>query len=309
MAGAMHDVVATAARREPLWPRCAPFVFLLLWSGGFAFVTMGLAHAQPISFLALRFALVVAVMLPLLALLRPPMPATRAEWAHLALVGLLMQALYFGLAYLAMERISAGATALIVSLQPILVGLVAPRLTGEVVSASRWIGLALGLAGAAVVIIARSAVEAASVAGLLCAGGALLAIAAGTLLEKRSGVDQHPVTANLVQYAVALAITLPVAALFEDFRIEWTGELLISLAYLVVGNSLISITLLLAMIRRGDAARVSALFFLVPPIAALIAWALLGEAMPAPAWLGLVLAGLGVAIATRSGTRRAVLDG
>ena len=261
MAGTMHDAVRTTTRQgEPLWLRCAPAVFLVLWSGGFAFVTMGLAHAQPLSFLALRFALVVAVLLPLLVLLRPRMPATRAEWAHLALVGVLMQALYFGLAYLAMERISAGATALIVSLQPILVGLAVPRLTGEVVGAARWVGLALGLLGAAVVIVARSAVEAASVAGLVFAGAALL----------------------------------------EDFRIEWTGDLVISLAYLVVGNSLISITLLLAMIRRGDAARVSALFFLVPPIAALIAWVLLGEAMPAPAWLGLGLAGLGVAIATRA---------
>jgi drug/metabolite transporter (DMT)-like permease len=301
MAGTMHDAVRTTTRRgEPVWLRGAPVVFLLLWSGGFAFVTMGLAHAQPLSFLAVRFALVIAVLLPLLVLLRPRMPATRAEWTHLALVGVLMQAFYFGLAYLAMERISAGATALIVSLQPILVGLAAPRLTGEVVGAARWAGLALGLIGAAVVIVARSAVEAASVAGLVFAGAALLAIAAGTLLEKRSGVDHHPVTANLVQYAVALAVTLPVAALFEDFRIEWTGDLVISLAYLVVGNSLISITLLLAMIRRGDAARVSALFFLVPPLAALIAWALLGEAMPAPAWIGLVLAGLGVAIATRA---------
>jgi len=189
------------------WLRVAPVAFLLLWSGGFAFVGMGLRHAEPITFLALRFALVVAVLLALLALLRPALPSTRAEWAHLAVIGVLLQAVYFGLAYLAMERISPGTTALIVSLQPVLVGLVAPRLTGEVVGARRWAGLALGLLGAAVVIVARGRVEAASVTGLLCAAGALLGITAGTLLEKRFGAEHHPVSANLVQYAVALVVT------------------------------------------------------------------------------------------------------
>jgi drug/metabolite transporter (DMT)-like permease len=296
----------TAVHRKPApWLRGAPVAFLLLWSGGFAFVGMGLRHAQPLTFLALRFALVVAVLVPLLALLRPALPSTRAEWAHLAVVGVLLQAVYFGLAYLAMERISPGTTALIVSLQPVLVALIAPRLTGEVVGTRRWLGLGIGLLGAAVVILARGQVEATSVPGLAFAATALVAITAGTLLERRFGTDHHPVSANLVQYAVALVVTLPVALLTEDLRVEWTGELWISLAYLVIGNSLISITLLLAMLRRGEASRVSALFFLVPPIAALIAWALLGEAMPAPAWAGLALAGLGVALATRPGPRPA----
>jgi drug/metabolite transporter (DMT)-like permease len=293
-------------RKSAPWLRGgAPVAFLLLWSGGFAFVGMGLRHAPPLSFLALRFALVVAVLVPLLALLRPALPSTRAEWAHLAVVGVLLQALYFGLAYLAMERISPGTTALVVSLQPVLVGLIAPRLTGEVVGARRWTGLGLGLLGAAIVILARGRVEATSASGLAFAASALVAITAGTLLERRFGTEHHPVSANLVQYAVALAVTLPVALAIEDLHIEWTAELWISLAYLVIGNSLISITLLLAMLRRGEASRVSALFFLVPPIAALIAWALLGEEMPAPAWAGLALAGLGVAIATRSGSPRA----
>jgi len=73
----------------------------------------------------------------------------------------------------------------------------------------------------------------------------------------------------------------------------------VSLTYLVLGNSLVSITLLLAMIRRGGATQVSALFFLVPPVAALIAWALLAEPMPTVAWLGLAIAAVGVALATR----------
>ena len=108
-------------------------------------------------------------------------------------------------------------------------------------------------------------------------------------------------TQNAVQYAVGLAGTLPVAWAFEGMRVDWTAGFVVSLGTSPVAGSLISITLLLAMLRRGEASRVSSKFFLVPPVAALIAWALLGEAMPPPAWGGMALAALGVAVATRRG--------
>jgi drug/metabolite transporter (DMT)-like permease len=282
------------------WLRLAPAIFLLLWSGGFTFAKMGLAHTEPITLLALRYAVVLAVLVPLFVILRPPLPGRPAAWGHLAVVGLLIQAVYFGLCYVAFSLgLSAGVVAVVVSLQPVLVGLLAPRWAGERVGRIRWTGLVLGLAGAVIVIAARSTLEATSTVGLLAAVGALAGMTAGTLHEKRFGTAQHPVTSNLVQYAVGLAATGPMAWLLEDMRVEWTGELAVALAYLVVGNSLVSMTLLLAMIRRGEASRVSALFFLVPPTAALIAWGLIGEEMPFAAWPGMALAAVGVAVATR----------
>jgi drug/metabolite transporter (DMT)-like permease len=284
----------------PLGLRLAPAVFLLLWSAGFAVVKMGLRHADPITFLALRYALVVAALLPLFLALRPPLPKGAVEWGHLAAVGFLIQVLYFGLSYAAMAGgVSAGALALIVSLQPILVGLLAPRFARERVGVWRWAGLGLGLAGAAMVIAERSAVEASSALGALAAVGALAGMTAGTLYEKRFGVLQHPLTAALAQHTVGLAATLPWAWAFEDMRVAWTGELLVSLGYLVVANSLVSLTLLLAMIRRREVSRVSALFFLVPPTAALIAWAFVGEVLSPLAWAGMAIAAGGVAIAGR----------
>lgn len=288
----------------PLWLRFAPAVFLVLWSGGFAFAKIGLGYAEPITFLALRYLLVLAVLTPLAVVLRPPLPRRRVDWGHLAVVGLLIQVVYFGLSYLALGLgVSAGGVALIVSLQPILVGVLAPRLAGETVSLLRWIGLGLGLAGAALVILARSNVEPMSTVGVFCALGALAGMTAATLYEKRFGIAQHPVTSNCVQYAVGLAIILPMAWALEDMRVAWTPDLLIALGYLAIGNSLISISLLLAMIRHGEASRVSALFFLVPPGAALIAWLLIGEALPAPAWAGMALAALGVGLAGRPAPR------
>ncbi len=281
--------------------KAAPAVFLLFWSGGFAAGKVGLAYSGPLTFLAVRYALVLLVLLPLVLAMRPPLPRTRAAWGHLAMVGFLIQGLYFSLGYLALAmKISSGAVALIVSLQPILVALAAPRISRERVGRRAWIGLGLGLAGAALVILARSAVEALPVLGVLAAIGALGGMTIGTLYEKRFGITQHPVTANTIQYAAGLAATLPLAFLLEDHAVDWSLPLALSLLYLIVCNSLIALTLLLMMIRSGEVSRVSALFFLVPPMAAVIGWLLLDEQMPPLAWVGLALAAAGVAIATRA---------
>ncbi len=286
---------------SPLLMKAAPAIFLLVWSGGFAAGKVGLAYAGPLTFLAVRYALVLLVLLPLVLIMRPPLPRTPAAWGHLLVVGLLIQGLYFALGYLALAMdISSGAVALILSLQPILVALAAPRTSGERVGRWAWVGLGLGLGGATLVILAKSAVEALPALGVLAAVGALGGMTIGTLYEKRFGIAQHPVTANAVQYAAGLAATLPLAFLLEDRAVEWSLPLGLSLLYLIVCNSLIALTLLLLMIRRGEVSRVSALFFLVPPMAALIGWLLLDEQMPPLAWIGLALAAAGVALATRA---------
>ena len=281
--------------------RLAPAAFLVLWSAGFSFVALGLPDSEPFTFLALRYAIVVALLALAIPVVRPPLPASRRDWIDLALVGVLLQAGYFSLLYVALDlEASTGTIALIVSLQPILVALAA----SEDVTARRWLGLGIGLAGAAVVIASRSSVGSLSTGGLLCAVGALLALTSSTLYENRFGCEHHPVTANAVQCGVALALTLPPALLIEGFPVDWTSDLAISLSYLVLANSLVSITLLLMMMRRGEASKVSALFFLVPPLAAVIAWAVLGERLPAVAWIGMVLAAVGVWIATSASSPR-----
>lgn len=279
--------------------KLAPVVFLLLWSGGYAVAKIGLRHVEPFTLLALRYAGVVVLLLPLLVVLRPPGPKREIDVVHVLVVGFLIQVGYFGLSYMAFWLgMSAGAVALIVSLQPILVAIIAPVFVNERVRIWGWIGLLLGLTGAGLVIVARSSIEANSAAGLLAAVGALWSISVATLYEKKFGVKQHPVVSNLLQYAVGLAAMLPIAMQNESMRIDWTLELVLALAYLIIGNSIIALSLLLAMIRYGEASRVSSLLFLVPPMAALIAWALIGEAMPALAWLGMAVAAVGVALAS-----------
>ena len=297
---AANSVSPASPAATPAWLKAAPLVFLLLWSGGFAFAKVGLEHAPPMTFLALRYWFAILVLLVVLAVVRPPVPRRASDWGHLIVVGALVQGLYFSLSYFGFwYGVTAGTLALIVSLQPILVGLLAPQFVAERVGLARWLGLVLGLIGAAMVIVARSEIEVTSAVGLLCAAGALLSMTAGTLYEKRFGLHHHPVTSNTVQYLVGFLLVLPLALSVERMEVDWTVDFAVALAYLVIGNSLIAVTLLLAMIRHGEAARVSALLFLVPPMAALIAWGLIGEVMPPAAWAGMVVAAAGVALATR----------
>mgnify|MGYP003647301244 CR=1 FL=1 len=285
---------------RPLWLVAAPAVFLLLWSGGYAVAKLGLLYTQPMTLLALRYAIVVAIMGVLFAVIRPPLPARRADWGHLAVVGFLIQAVYFGMAYFAFRAgVAVGTVALVFSLQPIIVALVAPRWSGEGIGRNQWLGLALGLIGTAIVITMRTEVEAPSILGLFYTALALAGITGGSLWEKRFGLNHHPITANLIGYSAGLVGILPAMLLQDAISVTWTWEFSAALAYLVIGNSVIAVGLLLAMIRAGDVARVSALFFLVPPLAALLAWALLGEVMPLAAWFGMGVAAMGVYLATR----------
>ncbi|MFT5113256.1 MAG: drug/metabolite transporter (DMT)-like permease [Parasphingorhabdus sp.] len=285
---------------RPWWLMAAPVMFLFLWSGGYVVAKVGLMHSPPMTLLVLRYLCVVVLMAVLFVGIRPQFPATRQEWMHLVIVGLFMQVMYFGMCYLAfMNGIGAGTAALIMSLQPILVAIIAPSWNSEHVSFRQWGGLLIALAGTAMVIFARSEIGAAPMFGLLCAFVALAGISLATLWEKRFGVTHHPVTANLIGYTAGLVGVVPLMFWLETPYVDWTWGFAAALGYLVIGNSLVAVWLLLAMIRAGEVSKVSALLFLVPPLAALLAWFVLGEVMPAFAWLGLLISGAGVFLATR----------
>ena len=250
--------------------------------------------------LALRYALVVCLMGIAFLIVRPPLPKTRSDWGHLILVGLLIQTIYFGFCYYAFDiGIAVGTVALIMSFQPILVAIAAPASTGEHVSRKRWIGLTLGLIGTALVIIARSTIEIPSIIGFVFCAIGLLGITSGSLWEKRFGTTHHPITSNLIGFTAGLVGLVPFLLMQDSYHIEWTWQFSAALAYLVIGNSVIAVSLLLAMIRAGDVSSVSSLLFLVPPFAALIAWVLVGETLPLWGWAGMIVAACGVYIATR----------
>lgn len=293
-------VVAPKASDPPLWLRLAPLSFVLMWSAGYTAVKVGLPYIEPIFFLAVRYACVIVLLAPAYLIVRPPLPASRSEWLHTAIVGVLIHGLYFACANSAIALgASAAALNIILALQPILVALLAPAIASEKVGSRAWAGLSLGLIGAVIVILARAGSGTTTASGVVTAFFALLFITIGTLWEKRYGTAQHPIVSNLIQCGAALVVSLIGAFALESCRVTWSWTLVLSMAYLVIFNSIIAMSLLLAMIRHGAASRVSALLFLVPPGSATVAWLAVGEPLPPVIWIGMLIAGAGVALVGR----------
>lgn len=280
-----------------LWLKASPGLFVVLWSTGFIGARLGMPHAEPLTFLALRFALTAVLLAPLAFATSARWPARAADWGHLAVAGLLMHGVYLGGVFIAIRLgLEAGLSALIVSMQPLLVAVAARFVFGERVRPAAWLGLALGFAGVVLILLRKLDAGAGSLLGVLACLGSLAGITVGTLYQKRYCAMQDLRTGNLIQFVAAgLACGLG-AILFETGRVEWTLELVVALAWLVIVLSIGAITLLYILLRQGAASRVASLFFLVPPCTALIAWPLFGERLGLLELLGMALTALGVAL-------------
>ena len=278
--------------------RATPFAFVVIWASGFVVAKYAAPYAEPLSFLVLRYAGVVALMLALALLARAPWPRGR-QVLHVAVAGIGIQAAYLGGVWTAVAAgMPAGVAALVVNLQPVLTAAVA-GLLGQRPGPRQVAGLLLGFAGVALVVSNRLTTEGLSLLTLGLTGVALLGITAGTLYQKRFCPHFDLRTGQVVQFAASIVVTLPFVAAFESFRITWAPELVGALAWSVLVLTGGGISLLFLMLRRGAAAQVTSYFYLVPGITALMAFAMFGEALGPVAVGGMALTVLGVALATR----------
>lgn len=278
----------------------APGIFVVLWATGFIAGKAGLPFAPPLTFLSLRFAAVTALMLAVVALVRAPWPRSWTAVAHIAVVGLLMHGAYLGGVFTSLDHgLPAGISALVVGVQPLLTATVVGPLLGERVSARQWLGLALGLAGVAMVLADKLAFDRGTFWAVMLSVLALLGITAGTLYQKRYSAHADLRTGAVIQYAAAGAVMLPLALSLETMHVDWTWRFLAAFVWLSLVLSLGAVSLLYWLIRHGAAAKVASLFYLVPPFAALFAWLLFGETLGPAALAGMAIAAIGVAMVQR----------
>ncbi len=298
MSSRMSGQTNTNHESMPLWLKIAPLTFIIFWAGGFTFGKMGLSSAGPFTLLSMRYFLTGLAFVVMFLWLRPALPKAKSDWQQILISGLILQVVYFSCVYMAMAYgLTAGAVAVIACLQPILIAILSPKITGETIKPRQWFGFMLGLAGSMLVVGTQAEINFQSGLGIFLAVGALLTMATHTLYEKRTSTNQHPITVNLIQNAVGFLITFLLAVLIENYQFEATRDLYMSLFYLVICNSIIAVTLLLGMIRYGEASKVSALFFLIPPAAVIIAWVFLGETIELIAWFGVLATAIGVVFA------------
>lgn len=287
------------------WLHAMPLVFVGIWSTGFVVARLGMPHAPPLGFLAWRYALSVLAFGVWIALARPAWPRSPAQWGWLGLVGALMHGGYLGGVWSAVKLgLGAGTAALIVGLQPVLTALwVAWAGSEHRVKPRQWAGLALGLLGLVLVVWHKLGVGEVTVANVALALAALASITAGTLLQKAKVQPCDVRTANTVQLLAAFVITAPLALALESEPIVLHHELVIAMAWSVLGLTLGGSSLLYLLIQRGAATRVSSLMYLVPPCTAVLAWLLFDEALTPGVLLGMVITALGVGLGVRAPAR------
>jgi drug/metabolite transporter (DMT)-like permease len=277
-----------------------PTLFVLLWSTGFIGMRLGAPFAEPFTFMTLRMALVVSLLIIVSLAMRAPWPRDWRTVGHLAVAGLLVHATYLaGVLYAIGIGLPLGFVALIAGLQPILTAGFAHQFLHERLRARQWGGMALGLVGVVCVIADKYGLGNANWVALASAAIALGGITAGTLYQKHFCAQMDLRTGGVVQFGATMLALGVLALVFETRQVQWTGQFVFALLWLTLVLSLGAISLLYWMIRRGAASMVASLFFLTPSVTAFMAYACFDERIGLMAIAGLLISGVGVALVMR----------
>lgn len=284
--------------------------FVLVWGSGYLATKTGLQYAPPFTFLALRFAVGLLLLAPLVWWWqrREPLrwPGTPALWGHVIVAGLLMHAANLGSSHYAQYLgMSAGVTALILAVQPLVTAFIAATLLGERLRAAQWLGVLVGLAGVVLVVWHKIDVRAVTPGALAAVLAALTAITAGTLYQRHFCPTVDLRAASVVQFAATFAALAPLALAVEGAPVRWAWPLAASIGFLVVFASILAVNALHTLMRRGEATRVTSLLYLTPIIAVVLEWAMFAV-VPTPLTVaGIVVTCAGVAlVAWQPGGRR-----
>lgn len=276
-----------------------PLLFVLIWSSGFIIARYGMPHAEPMTFLLMRFVLVLMLLMPMAWVARAVWPSGPLA-LKIALAGLLLQAGYLGGVWAAVrEGMTAGLVALIMGLQPILTA-VFLSLLRERISPMQWLGLVLGLSGVGLVVWAKLSLVGLSEQSLWLAALALASITVGTLYQKRACPDFDLRTGTAIQFMASALACLPFVWLLETREVTWHPELIFALAWSVLAISIGAIFLLFTLIREGAATEVTSLLYLTPPTTAAMAWLLFDEPFTPIILMGTLATMVGVWLVSRA---------
>lgn len=282
--------------------RAMPGLFVVLWATGFIGARMAAPGSDPLSFLFVRFVLAGAILLIAALAGGAIWPRGGRAIFDSLVAGALIHGGYLGAVFWAIYHgLPAGVAALIVGMQPLVTGLLAGPFLGETVTRAHWFGLLIGLAGLTLVLGPKLELTGAGITPVTVGVTlfAVLCIVLGSIWQKARAAHADLRAGTAIQYLGA-AIVVGIGALaMEDLRINWTGEVVFAMAWLVLVLSIGAVLLYMLLIRRGAVAKLATLFYLVPPVTAVIAWALFGETLSAVQIAGMVVTVAGVAIATR----------
>ncbi len=278
--------------------------FVFIWATGFIVAALAAGHAEPLTFLVVRYVLTIAVFAVASWWIKASWPRSPAAWRDAMIAGMLIHGVYLAGVYWAIwNGLPAGLTALVTGLHPLMTAALAIPILREHLGGRQWAGIAVGFVGVGLVVApALARTGSIPLPALFSALLATFGLALGTLWQKRSHPRMDLRVNAAIQFIGALVLTTPVALVFEHGRMDPIPAVWGAMAWAVLVLSVGGISMLLALLKRGAASRVAPLLYLAPPVAALLAWAMFGEALVAVQLAGMILAAVG-AFAARTANR------
>ena len=275
--------------------------YIFLWASAYVPSKIASLESDALWFLVVRFVTAGILLAVLARAFGHVFPRTRRVWLVAGGLGILANALYLGLTYTALHHLSSGMGSIVASTNPLVLGLVAPKLLGEKLTIPKAIGLALGFGGVIAIVVARGGSAAAAPSDVLLAFLGVCASVASTLLYKRAGTGTSLLAINAIQLVVAGLVLVPVALLTVGApHAHLTPELIASFAYLVLVLSIGASLIWFWLLTHGEASRVSAFYYLTPIFGLALAALILHEPVHASDLVGLAAIAGGIALVQRA---------
>jgi drug/metabolite transporter (DMT)-like permease len=276
-------------------------LFVFIWATGFIVAGIVSTRADPLTFLTARHACSIVVFTLLSLAVKAAWPRDWRTWRDAMVAGMLLHGFYIGGVFWAVSQgMGAGMMGLITGLHPLFTAVLALPLLHERLNFRQWVGIAIGVAGVALIVSPKlGSVDAIPFHALVVALLATLSLTLGTIWQKRSKPNMDLRVNAAIQFVGALVLTAPLAFALEAGRFDHGAALYGALAWAVLGLSVGGISIMLYLLRRGAASKVAPLLYLSPPIAGVMALVLFGEALSAVQVGGMVLAVVGAFAARR----------
>lgn len=283
------------------WESLLAWYFVSVWGSGFLATKIGLQHAAPFTFLSLRFAFGIVCLTVMALMLKPRWPASRGEFGHVLVAGLLMHTVHLGGSHYAQYLgLSAGITAVLLSVQPLLTAVFAGRWMRERLSTVQWSGIAIGLAGVTLIVWHKIDVREATLGALTAVTVSLAGVTAGTLYQRLYCPTVDLRAASLIQFIGNFLVLAPLAWFVEGAAVRWSWSLAGAIVFLVIGASILAVNAFHTLMRRGHATRVTSLIYLTPVFAVALELLMFDVVPSVISLAGIAITCLGVAMVSWS---------
>ncbi len=279
--------------------RIYPLIFIVLWSSAFITTKPIVNNSDPFSALAFRFFFVAVGFYIFSLYLNNSIVIKRSNLIESILSGVLFHGFYLGGVFFSISiGMPAGIAALIVTLQPILTNILSGPFLGERVTFKQWIGAALGLIGA-ILVLGLDLGSDIPVYGLVATIIALIAITFSTIWQKKLSNNLPLSVSNFYQAFGGCLFHILIVIIFAEPFINFSQTFLLAMSHQIFLVSFGAFTILMYLIKKNSASKTVSVFFLIPAVSALMGWFFLDEMLTKIDIIGFMIASVGVYIATR----------